>query len=185
MTFGKKLQEARRSAGLSQEQLAEILHMSRQAISKWETGESVPDVEKLREICGVFGVSADELLGLDGGGEKEKAAGDRGLKSAAGFNLRRRVFTAGWVTALVGAVMTVLEYLALVLIRNSEVERGLTHPGYGFVEDVMYYAGAEPMPAVFTVTRVVIIAGVITAALALAWPVWHKIREKIGGVGKR
>ena len=49
--------------GLSQEGLAERLHVSRQAVTKWETGAGVPDVENLMEIADVFGLSMDELLG--------------------------------------------------------------------------------------------------------------------------
>ena len=57
MTFSEKLVGLRRKAGLSQEQLAERLEVTRQTISKWETGRSVPDLEKLEamkagEECG-------------------------------------------------------------------------------------------------------------------------------------
>ena len=51
MTLGEKLQLLRRSRGLSQEQLAAELDVSRQAISKWECGDSTPDLDKLRAIC--------------------------------------------------------------------------------------------------------------------------------------
>ena len=51
MTLGEKLQTLRRSRGLSQEQLAEILEVSRQAVSKWENGDSAPDLDRLRAIC--------------------------------------------------------------------------------------------------------------------------------------
>lgn len=49
----------RRSRGLSQEQLAAELDVSRQAISKWECGDSTPDLDKLRTICTYFGVTTD------------------------------------------------------------------------------------------------------------------------------
>ena len=48
MTLGEKLQTLRRSRGLSQEQLAEIFEVSRQAVSKWENGDSAPDLDRLR-----------------------------------------------------------------------------------------------------------------------------------------
>ena len=53
----------RRKAGLSQEMLAERLNVTRQTISKWEGGHSVPDLEKLRAMAGIFGVTLDELTG--------------------------------------------------------------------------------------------------------------------------
>ena len=55
----------RRKAGLSQEQLAERLAVTRQTISKWEGGHSVPDLEKLQAMAAVFGVTLDELIGTE------------------------------------------------------------------------------------------------------------------------
>lgn len=62
MTIGEKIALRRRSAGLSQEALASQLGVSRQAVSRWETNESLPDTEKVVQLCRIFGVSADELL---------------------------------------------------------------------------------------------------------------------------
>lgn len=62
MTIGEKIALRRRSAGLSQEALAGQLGVSRQAVSRWETNESLPDTEKILQLCRIFGVSADDLL---------------------------------------------------------------------------------------------------------------------------
>ena len=62
MTLGEKLKMLRASRGLSQEQLAAELDVSRQAISKWECGDSTPDLDKLRAICTYFGVTTDYLI---------------------------------------------------------------------------------------------------------------------------
>ena len=62
MTIGENIALRRRSAGLSQEALAGQLGVSRQAVSRWETNESLPDMEKVVQLCRVLGVSADELL---------------------------------------------------------------------------------------------------------------------------
>ena len=62
MTFGEKLQKLRARAGLSQDQLAELLDVSRQAVSKWERSEAMPEAEKLVRISRQFGVSTDYLL---------------------------------------------------------------------------------------------------------------------------
>lgn len=61
--LGDKIRGLRCAMGLSQEGLAERLHVSRQAVTKWETGAGVPDVENLMGIADVFGLSMDELLG--------------------------------------------------------------------------------------------------------------------------
>lgn len=62
MTFGEKLRAARKSAGLTQEQLAERLLVSRQAITKWESDKGLPDIENLKQLSALFGVSVDYLL---------------------------------------------------------------------------------------------------------------------------
>ena len=61
--LGNKLFELRKQAGLSQEDLADKLNVSRQAVSKWECGESLPDTDNLISISKLYGVSLDELIG--------------------------------------------------------------------------------------------------------------------------
>ena len=62
MTLGEKMKLLRASRGLSQEQLAAELNVSRQAVSKWECGDAAPDLDKLRAICAYFGVTTDYLI---------------------------------------------------------------------------------------------------------------------------
>ena len=62
MTLGEKLQTLRRSRGLSQEQLAEILEVSRQAVSKWEKGTSDPSTSNLCALAKLYGIPVEELL---------------------------------------------------------------------------------------------------------------------------
>ena len=64
MNIGEKIAELRRDAGMTQEVLASRLVISPQAVSKWERGIANPDLELIPEIARLFGVSADELLGL-------------------------------------------------------------------------------------------------------------------------
>ena len=64
MTLEQNLLLLREKAGLSQEKLAEKLGVSRQAVSKWETGQSTPDVDKLMALSRLYGVPVDSLLGL-------------------------------------------------------------------------------------------------------------------------
>ena len=65
MTFGEKLREARKEAGLSQEQFAEKMSVSRSAIAKWESDRGMPDVNNLRIMAQLLGVSVDYLLDED------------------------------------------------------------------------------------------------------------------------
>ena len=62
MTLGNRLQRLRQRQGLSQDALAEKLGVSRQAVSKWERDEAVPEVEKLLRLSELYGVSLDELV---------------------------------------------------------------------------------------------------------------------------
>ena len=62
MEFNNKLYELRKQKGFSQEELANRLNVSRQTISKWEVGESTPDMEKLVAISDLFEISLDELV---------------------------------------------------------------------------------------------------------------------------
>lgn len=62
MKLAEKIQELRKKNGLSQEQLAEQLGVSRQAISKWESGQSAPDIDKIVLLSEFFRISTDYLL---------------------------------------------------------------------------------------------------------------------------
>lgn len=62
MNFSEKLKEIRKKEGISQEQLAEKIGVSRQAITKWETGKGLPDVENMVIIAEIFKITIDELL---------------------------------------------------------------------------------------------------------------------------
>ena len=64
MKFSEKLFELRRQKGMSQEDLADKLNVSRQTISKWETGSTTPEMEKLIEMSKLFEITIDELVGI-------------------------------------------------------------------------------------------------------------------------
>lgn len=65
MEFHEKLQQLRRQHDLTQEQLAEKLFVSRTAVSKWESGRGYPNLESLKSLSKLFGLSLDELLSSD------------------------------------------------------------------------------------------------------------------------
>ena len=65
MEFNKKLQELRKQKGITQEELAECLFVSRTAVSKWESGRGYPNIESLKGIAKFFSVTVDELLSED------------------------------------------------------------------------------------------------------------------------
>jgi transcriptional regulator with XRE-family HTH domain len=65
MEFNEKLQELRKNKGLTQEELAEALYVSRTAVSKWEMGRGYPNIDSLKAIAKLFSVTIDELLSGD------------------------------------------------------------------------------------------------------------------------
>ncbi len=62
MTIGEKITALRNAAGMSQDALDDRLSVSRQSVSKWETGGATPDLDKLLALCDLFGVTLDELV---------------------------------------------------------------------------------------------------------------------------
>lgn len=62
MTFGQKLKKIRNDNGLTQEQLASLIFVTRTAVSKWETDNGFPGIDSLKAISNLFGISIDELI---------------------------------------------------------------------------------------------------------------------------
>lgn len=69
MTLPERLIKLRKAAGLSQEEVADKLEVTRQTVSKWETGQSSPDLDKVLPLCSLYNVTPDELL-HEGGSEE-------------------------------------------------------------------------------------------------------------------
>lgn len=101
MNLSEKIQLCRKRAGLSQEALAEKLNVSRQAVSKWETGAAEPELSKLRALAAAFGVTADWLLseedaadgnsvGVSAGAREDGAANSVSVRSDSASNTAGR-----------------------------------------------------------------------------------------------
>ena len=100
MTIGERLLKLRKERNLSQEELANVLDVSRQTISKWETDQSVPDFDKIIPLCNYFGITSDELLT---GNENIKEAKKENFKS----NFARNI--------AIGVALYILSIVAIVL----------------------------------------------------------------------
>ena len=83
-TLGRRIQEGRRSAGLSQEALGERLGVSRQAVSKWEADAAVPELESLIAMSRIFGVTIGALLGVETPEEAPETGGAASEETEAG-----------------------------------------------------------------------------------------------------
>ena len=91
MEFNNKLYELRKQKGFSQEELASRLNVSRQTVSKWELGESSPDMEKLVAMSDLFGITLDELV-LDKAPARPESAPASAKADIAG-EIKEKVFT--------------------------------------------------------------------------------------------
>ena len=130
MKLSEKICYCRKKSGKSQEALAEQLGVSRQAVSKWETGEAEPELKKLRLLAEVFGVSTDWLLSDDEPqeeaesdfrtGQSAKSYPDwiESLPGTLGRLLRRYGWLLGVYIAVYGAAFTLIGGLARFLSRK-------------------------------------------------------------------
>lgn len=115
LLIGAKIQEYRKKAGLSQEEFADKIGVTRQAVSKWETDKAYPDLDKLVAICDVFQISIEELIyGKIVSSLEEKPAGQalemRGMSARKAR--RKGVYIRLWVLfALTGALFLFCEVL--------------------------------------------------------------------------
>ena len=114
MTFPEKLYSLRKSRGESQEQLAEALGVSRQAISKWETGAAVPETDKLLLISRHFGVTVDSILKDEA---EPVAPSDETVPASpiSAVSVRKRLSSRG-VAGLVLLAVGVLAALILIVV---------------------------------------------------------------------
>ena len=62
MEFNEKLKELRKGKGLTQEELAQAIFVSRTAVSKWESGRGYPNIDSLKELAAFFSITVDELI---------------------------------------------------------------------------------------------------------------------------
>ena len=177
MTLGEKLQLLRRSRGLSQEQLAAELDVSRQAISKWECGDSTPDLDKLRAICAYFGVTADYLIW-----EKAEDAPTDSASAASGAAepgssekreriraaVRRNGYWAGYIAAIIGGAMLLRTLIGLITVLS------LMSAADGEIPEELSFFWKGPVRVMLPsiIGYLVLLAG----GLAFAW--WYRKKQK-------
>ena len=125
MTFGEKLQKLRRESGLSQEKLAEQLNVSRQAVSRWELGTAVPDVDNIVRLSKFFQVSLEYLMVEDcedpaqaGGTAPSKAAAVPGEKEKREAPKDRKSL---WLL-LAGLGLEILSYILCFVMQTRNMK---------------------------------------------------------------
>ena len=117
MRFEEKIVELRKQKGLSQEELAEQLGVSRQAVSRWELGQTLPDIPNLLQLCELFGVSADYLVKDE---EQATVKSDQTAKTIARLTrerekiryLARKYYYTAWAALLMATGFLVSSVIA-------------------------------------------------------------------------
>ena len=159
MEFNEKLQELRKQKGLTQEELAERLFVSRTAVSKWESGRGYPNIDSLKAIAGFFSVTVDQLLSS----EELLTAAEDSQKQTVG---RLRDLWFG-LTDLCMALLLFLPLFATEIDGGVQTASLLTMTGAEVYLTAAYYA----------VVAGAILTGILTLALqGLAVTVWVKTK---------
>ena len=114
MEFGEKLQMLRKARGWSQEELAQQINVSRQALSKWESGASIADTENVIALSRLFGVSTDYLLLRESEAASAPAAGSAPAKES-----KWPVPRIAWLVILLVAVVGLIAMHILASVRYA------------------------------------------------------------------
>ena len=113
--LSERLRQLRKNAGLSQEQLAETLHISRQAVSKWESGVSNPDIQNIVQLGKLYGISTDSILRGESSAPETAPimpqASDTAPSTERKPAVRNRFPTNGFLWAVLGTVIVLVFYL--------------------------------------------------------------------------
>jgi transcriptional regulator with XRE-family HTH domain len=162
MEFHEKLKQLRRQKGLTQEELAQLLYVSRTAVSKWESGRGYPGIDSLKELAKTFSVTVDELL-----------SGEELLEAAREHQQTRERSIRELVFGLLDVSQLLLLFLPLFAARQGGEVLAVSLLGL-----VDLSAGIRA--AYYAVTAAMIIWGVLTLALQ-KWeqPAWKGCKQAV------
>ena len=162
MEFNEKLQELRKQKGLTQEELAEEIFVSRTAISKWESGRGYPNIDSLKAIAKFFSVTVDELL-----------SGEEILSIAEEDNKEKEIRIRDLVFGLLDICASLLLFLPLFAQKADGVIREASLMELSAVS--MYLKIAY-----FVFIAVIVVWGVLSLAMQNATKTfWVKCKSKV------
>ena len=129
MTLGERIYSLRKARGLSQEELADAVGVSRQAVSKWELGESQPEVDKAVLLAQALGVTTDQLLLGEPENKPEKAIPaqpQRDYPKALAGLLKKHGYKAGYLLIAYGALMLLVAGVVFLMVHGFFSAAGQT-----------------------------------------------------------
>lgn len=118
MEIGNKINQLRKLSGMTQEQLAEKLNVSRQTISKWESDSTSPDLESIVKISRIFHVSLDDLL-KEGAGVANKTDEQITLEDLMKINLHNRKMTLLLISGLIFIMVSILNFAYVIALQST------------------------------------------------------------------
>ena len=119
MEIGNKINQLRKLSGMTQEQLAEKLNVSRQTISKWESDSTSPDLESIVKISRIFHVSLDDLLKEGEAGVTNKTDEQITLEDLMKINLHNRKMTLLLISGLIFIMVSILNFAYVIALQST------------------------------------------------------------------
>lgn len=186
MTFGEKLQTLRKSKGMSQEQLAAQVTVSRQAISKWELGESLPDTYNVIQLSKLFGVSIDYLLNDEFQSDNDIPAVKENAVYWKNTDHNKILAITAIIISSIGAVgilvLWILSTMIKVPVTKSQVMPDGTIRYYGGGDILGYsfwaFISEHRLMAIFSILLILLITGI--ALLLVRFKKYEKKTVKDG-----
>ena len=161
MEFSEKLQALRKQKGLTQEQLAKELYVSRTAISKWESGRGYPNIDSLKEIAKFFSVTVDRLL-----------SGEEVLTIAREDQKRKESYLRDLVFGIMDISLVIFLFLPIFGQKVNDA-----------VQEVSLLALTETAPyikiAYFAIVITTVLVGIMTLALQNCGGFWIRLKSKL------
>ena len=183
MAFGEKLQEVRKQSGMTQETFAEQLHVSRQAVSRWESGRGYPEIEKILYICHRYHTTldalfADELPPV----EAEEAEVEQPI---AGKPLKRSfvdfLSNLSPYDKLIGGTLLFIVLLSLMALAHSMKGGSGGNMTFVWIAAIVIFGIAEVLALELGAVlwlQIVVFLAVSIAALIATRPLAHKMLDK-------
>lgn len=197
MTLPERLMKLRKAAGLSQEEVADKLELTRQTVSKWETGQSSPDLDKVLPLCELYNITPDELL-HEGGSEEadelkaqkdaaraeellEKSVAKKkliGILSGVMLYIIAITFimvsiaALGFNPVLAAGIFLILFALAtLMIIYSSVMYRKKRNKKQKLTKEMQLYKSIDSILGLITLTAYLLIS-FMTMAWHITWIMW-------------
>lgn len=177
MTIGEKIQINRKSLGLSQEQLGEKVGVSRQAVSKWEQGTAMPELDKVITLSKVFSISTDDLLG-NTDAEKDKYSNNVSIENNVNDTLnnfknllRKNWHRGGYLFIIWGCIALAMSLGVASSWRKMHLP-GMMLIGQAVERNLFVYAMKQPL------VQIIIPIGIIAIIFGTLVIIYGTIKNK-------